>query len=223
MSDHQPLNIYLRYEYITTRQVGDLLTSLSTLYNGLRFASLPDLREVPPNRANELRVDSVRTGDSIIIEVIEGIDQIVKSLDPTLATTIAATPPLAALWGLLYRLVDKTEALVNRGLTNRIERGQASADLVSRRQELELRKREIEHRTQEMAREEYIRALHDAAALAQGQIPQVTPPRDQVSYYSTMASEAAPALDQLIAIVLAANVLEMRIPPPAEESDPGHS
>jgi hypothetical protein len=206
MPDEQRLTIYVSYdEYLNARQLSGLLESLDSLYDILRYASSPQLRGLLPRPANtELRIAAVATGNSITIQVVEGVTQLVQSMDPALAGTIAGAPAVVALGALMYRILDKSEQLIHRTMTNKIERESSRTELAASRAELE-------HRKQELARHEFVVALHDAAALMQGQVPAVTPTDNHSSSYSAMSTEAMPALEQFLRVVEATNIRHVRI------------
>ncbi len=85
--EQRPLSVYIRYQgYFTAEQLASIIASLDDLYNALYPAYDPRITfPLPPE--SRLRISQCRTGDSILLELLDGIRQVWSSAGPTLQIT----------------------------------------------------------------------------------------------------------------------------------------
>jgi len=140
--DSPVLTIYVSYEYLAVQQLGTLLLELDGLFDELLYADAPDLRELPSAPAARLRIQTVVTGESITVSVIQGVTQIAGSADPSMVGIASGMAALSAAGMLLLRLLHRAEDLRAKWLRDSRENDQQHLELARKR--LELRGRELE-------------------------------------------------------------------------------
>lgn len=97
--DPQNLKIYIAYnDFFSVGQLSAILSALDRLYTVLYVAYAPEMRLPLPLEAR-MRIKECRTGDSIWLELMEGVRQIWDTVDQTLLVTgaIGITAAMARL------------------------------------------------------------------------------------------------------------------------------
>jgi hypothetical protein len=109
------LSIYIAYEdFLNARQLGLLLTELDHSYEALYYATAPHLRALPTRVDSRIRVDRCTTGDSIVIELTNGVQQIAHSFSPELRGIVGAGSTVTLLGYLLIGMTRRISATVGQ-------------------------------------------------------------------------------------------------------------
>ncbi len=87
--ESQSLRVYIAYdEFFSADQLSKILSTLDDLYTSLYIAHAPET-PVPLPLESRMRIKECRTGDSIGLELIEGIRQVWDMAGPTIQVTKA--------------------------------------------------------------------------------------------------------------------------------------
>lgn len=89
MNEKKSLELYVSYNgFFLTTQLHEILTDLEKMYNVL-YASLThtDRRDIDFN--NRMRIKSIHTGNSIELELIEGVKTLIQSGSPVIQVSTA--------------------------------------------------------------------------------------------------------------------------------------
>ncbi len=83
-NENESLSLYIRYDgFLSVSQLRETLTQLDRMYNAL-YAGLTHRDVVDIELQNRMRVDQITTGNSITIELLEGISAFLQSGSPTI-------------------------------------------------------------------------------------------------------------------------------------------
>lgn len=97
--EYQNLQIYISYEgQLNADQMAAILSALDKLYSHLYIGSIPGLT-IPLPFETRMRISEIHTGQSIILELSEGIRQVWNAAGPTLQIVgaIGILPAMAKL------------------------------------------------------------------------------------------------------------------------------
>jgi hypothetical protein len=175
--DPSALHIHIRFDYLNAQQLGRLLLGLDGIYEDVLYAEAPHLKGLPSSGQARLRVGTVRTGNSITVEVVQGITQVAASADPTLVGIASGAGTLLTLGLLLTRflrsaigVLDAREDLRDKKVRNQLEH---------ERQRIEIDGLHLTLRgLADIERSERIRRqLEDVNLVLSEQVPQLTPAR----------------------------------------------
>lgn len=137
--ERQNLNVYIAYDnFFSAEQLSAILSTLDRLYTSLYIGYAPNMPLPLPLEAR-MRIKQCRTGDSILLELAEGVRQVVDMTGPTIQ--IPAAMGLTAMMGCL--IVGFAKGFVEFRKTW-YEGSKAKFDAKKARYEAERLKREIE-------------------------------------------------------------------------------
>lgn len=137
MPDDPPATtIYIGYEYLAAEQLGILLTELHRMFDKVLYADRPAFRTLPDAPEARLRIETVVTGDSITIAVVQGITQVIGSADPAMAGIVGGAAALYVVGRLLLGILNRIEALRARVLRDNRENDRGHLELDAKRLEL---------------------------------------------------------------------------------------
>src|SRR5712691_1324812 len=97
--EYQNLQIYISYEgQLNADQMAAILSALDKLYSHLYIGSIPGLT-IPLPFETRMRIREIHTGQSIVLELSEGIRQVWNAAGPTLQIVgaIGILPAMARL------------------------------------------------------------------------------------------------------------------------------
>jgi hypothetical protein len=125
------VELYIDYrDFITVQQVHSLLRAVDDAYEQLFFAQSPQLADVAIRPRSRLRARRLETGNSLTVEFLAGVEQIVDDVDPMLrgvgggAVVLGLTTRVLISCFRRYSIVaheHRTRALQRRGLAERVD------------------------------------------------------------------------------------------------------
>lgn len=211
MPDDPPvLTIYLGYEYLAVQQLGILLLELHGLFDELLYADAPVFRDLPSAPAARLRVETVVTGESITISVVQGVTQVVASADPSVVGIASGMAALSAAGMLLLRLLHRAEDLRAKWLRDSRENDRQHLELDGKRLELRSREMELNASMAESAQNRRAVLLDTLAVLAE-QVPDRDPAQQEA-----LAERLMPHLDAIAQIASDENIHTTRVTVPKQ-------
>lgn len=208
--DSLALVIYVSYEYLAVQQLGVLFLGLHGLFDELLYADVPEFRELPGAAAARLRIETVATGDSITVSVVQGVTQIAGSADPSLVGVASGLAALSGAGMLLLRLLHRAEDLRAKWLRNSRENDERELDLAGKRLDLLGKELQLSDRVAELARNREA-ILGDTLAVLAEQAPD-RPSAQQ----EALAERLRPHLDAIAHLVYDDNISTVRVTVPRQ-------
>jgi hypothetical protein len=130
------MTIYIGYEYLAAEQLGILLIELHRMFDEVLYADRPAFRTLPDAPEARLRIETVVTGESITIAVVQGITQVIGSADPAMAGIVGGAAAVYVVGLLLLGILNRIAALRARVLRDNRENDRGHLDLDAKRLEL---------------------------------------------------------------------------------------
>jgi hypothetical protein len=210
--DSPVLTIYVGYEYLAVQQLGILLLELHGLFDELLYADRPVFRELPSAPAARLRIETVMTGESITISLVQGVTQVVGSTDPSVVGIASGMAALSGAGMLLLRLLHRVEDLRAKWRRDNRENDRQQLELAEKRLELRSRELELNVRMADAAQNRQAVLLDTLAVLAE-----LAPDRDPVQQ-EALAERLMPHLDALAQVASDQNIHTMRVTVPEQRN-----
>jgi hypothetical protein len=215
----EALRIYIDYDYLAAEQLAELLFRVHEIYSDILYSETPHLRQLPTAPQARLRVDTINTGGSVTVYLVQGITQVVASSDPTLVGVTTDVVALAATGTIILRVLSRwldvrakwrrgdreNEARRIENEAGRIELSSRSLDVESKR--LDLLRKGLELRAHAEAQ------IHEHQEIIQQavdeQLPELSPQQRD-----GLASQLAPHLEALARLASEDNIRQISITPP---------
>jgi hypothetical protein len=213
--DHSALTVYISYQYLAAQQLGTLLLELHGLFDELLYADTPEFRQLPSAPAARLRVESVVTGNSITISVVQGVTQMVGSADPTMVGVASGLATLSAAGMLLLRMLHRAEDLRAKWLRDSRENDRQRLELAGKKIDLLGKELQLSAHVAEAARNRQAIFADTVQVLAE-QAPNRQPTQQEI-----LAERLVPHLDAIAQVAYDENINTMRVTVPKQNSRPG--
>jgi hypothetical protein len=179
------LSVYVQYEFMSARQVSEILGGIDGLYEAFVRAESGVAYSVDRDDSARLRIASIDTGNSLTLNLIQGIQQLVYSADIPTGAVVGAGG-LALVW---------TARAIIGAFTH------AARDIIElRTRHIALRQQIAEHKWQEWTRAVLTEQIQTGA----------TPPRTDLQLRETSTTVARP-LAATIAALADPNITSVRI------------
>lgn len=213
MPDDSPvLTVYVGYQYLAAQQMGILLVELHGLFDELLYADRPIFRELPSAPAARLRIETVVTGESITISLVQGVTQLMGSADPSMVGIASGMAALSGVGMLLLRLLHRAEDLRAKWLRDSRENDRQQLELAEKRLDLRSRELELNARGADAAQSRRAALLDTLAVLNE-----LAPGRDP-DQQEALAERLMPHLDAVAQIASDENIHTMRVTVPKQRN-----